>query len=107
MTVLFAAFFSFAHAEGLKLYKFAESLFNGGDFYRAIGEYKRYIFYNPSGSLAGEAAFKIGLSYLGAEKWDSAIKAFEDADIKYRKKLKERQIDLICPHRSNREKSKL
>ncbi len=52
----------FLKAEDLKLFKFAESLFDSGDYYRAIGEYKRYMFYNSSGSLAGEAAFKIGLS---------------------------------------------
>jgi tetratricopeptide (TPR) repeat protein len=70
-------------AEDAKLFSFAEFLYDSGDYYRAIGEYKRYIFYNPEGKFAENAAFKIGLSYLAAEKWDGAAEAFENAGDKY------------------------
>lgn len=76
-------------AEDQKLFNFADSLFDSGDYYRAIAEYKRYMFYNPGGRFADKAALKIGLSYMQAEKWDGAIEALENADSNYGAKVKE------------------
>jgi outer membrane protein assembly factor BamD (BamD/ComL family) len=83
LAVMFILAASFAAAEDKKLFDFADSLYSSGDYYRAIGEYKRYVFYNPAGKFAEKAALKIILSYLSAEKWDGAIEAFEKQDREY------------------------
>ena len=87
--VLFFLFLAFSvmfpcHAKGDSLYdcekqfEFAESLFEQSDFYRAIGEYKRFIFLCPdSATLCEKAYFKTGVSYFRAKKLQSAIEAFD------------------------------
>lgn len=66
-----------AFCEDLKLISFADALFDGGDYYRAIGEYKRYVFYNPSGKFVKKSAYRIGMSYLYAGKLEEAAPVFE------------------------------
>lgn len=59
-------------------YGFAESLFNEGDFYRAIGEYKRFIYLFPNEKdTVEEATYKIALAYRHAAQWQEAIGAFD------------------------------
>jgi tetratricopeptide (TPR) repeat protein len=58
--------------------RFAESLFAERDYYRAITEYKRYLFLNPDSPKAGWVRFRIGESYLEGGKLDAARFAFED-----------------------------
>jgi tetratricopeptide (TPR) repeat protein len=79
----FAVFISAAFGEDLKLLNFADYLYGSGDYYRAISEYKRFIYYEPEAKSDGRAAYMIGMSYMGAEKWDGAIDAFESAEKKY------------------------
>ncbi|MCK9274736.1 MAG: tetratricopeptide repeat protein [Syntrophales bacterium] len=56
---------------------FAESLFDEGDYFRAISEYKRFIFLYPSeASLIEDARYKIALSYYKAGQWQQAIEEF-------------------------------
>jgi outer membrane protein assembly factor BamD (BamD/ComL family) len=56
-----------------ELWAFAESLYRGGDFYRAVGEYQRFRFLFPGDPRAVEAELQIGRCYrLGGE----AEKAF-------------------------------
>ncbi len=58
-------------------FTFAESLFNEADYFRAIGEYKRFIFLCPgSTQLCEKAYFRIGLSYFRANQWQGAREAF-------------------------------
>jgi hypothetical protein len=60
-----------------KIYGFADSLFKEGDYYRAITEYKRFIFNSPNDALKTENAyFRIGESYFGAKRWEEAINSF-------------------------------
>lgn len=75
-------------AEDPKLMKFADSLYDSGDYYRAISEYKRYIFYNESGALVKNAAYKISMSYLLAGKYDEAADTFDKISLKYSGELK-------------------
>ena len=60
-----------------KQFAFAESLFGEKDYFRAITEYKRFLFLYPGDSDRAEAAqFRIGECYLRAERWEEAIEAF-------------------------------
>lgn len=55
---------------------FADSLFDRGDYYRAITEYERVIFFYPELPIAKTSRFQIALSYFKAEKFDQAISQF-------------------------------
>lgn len=46
-----------------------------GDYYRAITEYKRFLFFFSKSRRAEEAFFKIAQSYFNGKKWDEAILA--------------------------------
>ncbi len=54
---------------------FAESLYDEGDYFRAIGEYKRFIFLHPGDLLAERAHFRIAESFFQAKRWQEAIDA--------------------------------
>jgi tetratricopeptide (TPR) repeat protein len=56
---------------------FADYLFYQGDYYRAIGEYKRYIYSNEKSSNIETAYFMIAKSYLLANKTEQAREAFD------------------------------
>lgn len=58
-----------------KHFGYAESLFKEGDFYRAITEYKRFIFFFPEEKQTEKCYFRIGESYFKAKKWVEAIRA--------------------------------
>ncbi|MBI4633224.1 MAG: tetratricopeptide repeat protein [Deltaproteobacteria bacterium] len=64
-------------------FAFAERLFEEGDYYRAIGEYKRYIFLYPQEKSTEKAFFRIAESYYRAEKWKEATDAFKKFVAKY------------------------
>ncbi len=58
-------------------FRFADRLFEEQNFFRAITEYKRFIFFYPeSRSKCEKAYFKIGMSYQGAQRYEEAIVAF-------------------------------
>ena len=46
------------------VWDYAETLFRGGEFYRAISEYKRLLHYFPDSSLERAARMRIGEAYL-------------------------------------------
>ncbi len=62
--------------------QFADSLFREEDYYRAITEYKKFLFLHPKHSKSDETRFLIGFSYLKGEKWDAAIRYFEELSSK-------------------------
>jgi tetratricopeptide (TPR) repeat protein len=49
-----------------------------GDYYRAITEYKRFLFFFPRSPRVEEALWKIARSYFKGKKWDEAISACDD-----------------------------
>ena len=53
----------------------ADHFFQEGDYYRAITEYKRFLFFFPQNLKAAEAQWKIARSYFHGRKWDEAISA--------------------------------
>jgi outer membrane protein assembly factor BamD (BamD/ComL family) len=67
-----------ARAQGSpdELWEFAGSLYRGGDFYRAVGEYQRFRFLFPTDPRAAEAELQIGRCYrLGGER-EKAFSSF-------------------------------
>jgi tetratricopeptide (TPR) repeat protein len=56
---------------------FADSLLAEGDAYRAIGEYKRFLFLVPEGAEADAARFSIGLAYLRGGQPQAAVDVYE------------------------------
>jgi TolA-binding protein len=58
------------------LFAFALSLFEAGDYYRAIGEFQRFLFYQPEHPLASQAVLTIGLSFFCGERWLQAFEVF-------------------------------
>jgi len=56
---------------------FAEALFHNGDYFRAITEYKRFLFLFPTDVRAGRVQLQIGLSYQRGQQWEDARQTFE------------------------------
>ena len=56
--------------------EFAEQYFDRGEYYRAIGEYERFIYFFPQAEQVELARYKIGLAYLKGERYEEAIEAF-------------------------------
>jgi len=57
---------------------FAEYLQESGDYYRAITEYKRFLFYWPDHPDAALCRFRIGRSYLLGSDYTRAISVFQE-----------------------------
>lgn len=66
-------------------FQFAEQYFNRGEYYRAIGEYERFIYFFPHSPKVELARYRIGLSYLRGERYEQAVEAFEALIGKYEK----------------------
>ena len=64
-------------------FQFAEQYFENGEYYRAIGEYERFIHFFSQSPRIEEARYKIGLSYLKGERYKEAIQAFEALTVDY------------------------
>ena len=58
------------------VFAFAQSLFTAGEYYRAIGEFQRFLFFQPEHPLAAEAQLTIGLAYFCGERWLQAFEVF-------------------------------
>lgn len=61
------------HEDAAKQSDFADYLFNEGDYFRAISEYKRFIFLYPGNQLIEKSRFRICESYYRAGRWQEAI----------------------------------
>jgi hypothetical protein len=64
-------------SEAEAILTFAEHLFSEGEYYRAITEYKRLLFFYPRHPKADEVRLQIGDCYLRGERWDEALKYFQ------------------------------
>jgi tetratricopeptide (TPR) repeat protein len=58
-------------------FRFAEQYFEKGEYYRAIGEYERFIYFFPDSPRVELVQYRIGLSYLKGERYHQAIEVFE------------------------------
>jgi len=66
-----------------KQIQFAEHYFCSGEYFRAIGEYKRFIHFFPDDHRQEFALYKIGMSYFNGKKFQEAIDAFNELLIKF------------------------
>lgn len=58
------------------LFAFAQSLFAAGEYYRAIGEFQRFLFFQSGHPLTSEAQLTIGLAFFCGERWLQAFEVF-------------------------------
>lgn len=58
------------------LFAFAQSLFEAGEYYRAVGEFQRFLFFQPQHPLVSEAQLTIGLAFFCGERWLQAFEVF-------------------------------
>jgi tetratricopeptide (TPR) repeat protein len=58
------------------MFAFAQSLFATGEYYRAIGEFQRFLFFQPGHPLTSEAQLTIGLAFFCGERWLQAFEVF-------------------------------
>lgn len=70
----------------LKIFNFANELYNEGNYYRSITEYKRFISYFPNSPKVKEAYFKIPFCYYKGQKYKNAIKEFDNIIDKFEDK---------------------
>ncbi|MEW6455795.1 MAG: hypothetical protein AB1410_03655 [Acidobacteriota bacterium] len=75
------AFILFTPLLGDQALELAEKFFNSGNYYHAITEYKRFLFFNPygEGTTLSYVYYKIGMAYINQELWDEGKEAFEKA----------------------------
>lgn len=66
-----------------KQFSFAEDYFSNKEYSRAIGEYKRFIYFFPKDKRVGTAMYKIGMSHFKAGHFKNAINSFEAIIDKY------------------------
>ncbi len=64
----------------------AERFFLNGDYYRAAGEYKKFIFFFPEDKKAEHAMYKVGLANYNSGHFREAVASFTKLIDKYRKK---------------------
>jgi TolA-binding protein len=63
-------------ADADQILAFADALFHDGDYFRAITEYKRFLFLYPTDARAGRVQLQVGLSYQRGQQWDDARQTF-------------------------------
>lgn len=68
-----------------KLFDFAEMLFETEDYFRAIGEYKRFSFYYPQDIRVEKSIIRSGECCFKAGRWPEAIIALNEFTSKYPK----------------------
>lgn len=84
-SIFFLCFFSpvFSHAEDLlqinaqMQFHLAEHFFADGEYADAIREYKRFLFFFPNHSKAGEAQYRIGEAYFEKGEYPKAAAVFD------------------------------
>lgn len=72
----FSAVSTFAQSQFSIQLDYAEKLFSSNQFYDAITEYKRLLFFDSSKTFHYKAYFQIGKCYKAGAKLDDAIKYF-------------------------------
>jgi len=66
-----------------QLLVFAEHLMREGEYFRAITEYRRFLFYYPDDPRCAMAYFSIGLAFYRGESYVDALQAFREVPQRY------------------------
>jgi len=66
-----------ALTEREKILAFADHLFETGEYYRAITEYFRFLFFFPTDPMVGLVRLKIAYAYQRGAQWEDAGQQFE------------------------------
>ena len=66
-----------------QLLMFAEYLMREGEYFRAITEYRRFLFYYPDDPRCAMAYFSIGLAFYRGESYVDALQAFREVTQRY------------------------
>jgi len=60
-----------------KQFEFAEYYFSNKEYFRAIGEYKRFVYFFPEDIRVESAMFRTGMSYFHGKHFTEAIDSFK------------------------------
>src|SRR3989338_8326165 len=60
-----------------QILQFGNHLYQDEYYYRAITEYKRFLYFYPKHPQNSHTEFQIGYSYLKGEKWEAALPYFQ------------------------------
>ena len=58
-------------------YNFAEHYYSNEEYFRAIDEYKRFIYFFPEDARTPLSAYKIGMLYFTSRRFKEAVNSFE------------------------------
>ena len=83
MVLLFYCFASSLNAQDQlqTQFEYANNLFESKQYFDAITEYKRLLFFDSQRRYAFQANYRIGQSYKAGAKFDEAIRFFTLADL--------------------------
>lgn len=98
--LIFCASTLFAQEHVERQFNFAEKLFEAGDYYDAVTEYKRALFFDESGKYDYVANYKIAMSFKYGARFDNAIHYF-DKSIKNAENDKDRFRSITQKARCN------
>jgi tetratricopeptide (TPR) repeat protein len=73
-------------SEGLRtdqLIEFADHLMREGEYFRAITEYRRFLFYYPQDPRQAMIHFRIGLALYRSQQYEEALKTFHEVAQQY------------------------
>src|SRR5262249_37033767 len=62
---------------------FAEQLLHEGEYFRAITEYRRFLFYYPDEPRCAIVHFSIGLAFYRGESYTEAFQTFREVAQRY------------------------
>jgi len=62
---------------------FAEQLMREGEYFRAITEYRRFLFYYPDDPRRAMVHFSIGLAFYRGESYGEALQTFQEVTQQY------------------------
>jgi tetratricopeptide (TPR) repeat protein len=66
-----------------QIIEFAEQLMQEGEYFRAITEYRRFLFYYPHDSRQPMVHFRIGLAFYRGQKYGEALQTFREVAQQY------------------------
>jgi tetratricopeptide (TPR) repeat protein len=66
-----------------QLLAFAEQLMGEGEYFRAITEYRRFLFYYPDDARGAMVLFRIGLAFYQGRSYGEALQTFREVAQRY------------------------